>query len=414
MIAGLGRQSQIQVGLDIGTTHVRVIVCKCNAEEDLEIIGMGLSPSRGMRKGVVINIEETVESIRHAVEEAEKSAGVDIKEVYTGIAGNHVNGINSRGVITVRDHEIRRKHICRVVEAAGEIAIPQDREILHVVPQSFVIDDQEGIKDPLGMSGVRLEVETHIITGSVSSDRNMIRSVELAGLKPHGLILQPLASSQAVLTPDEKDLGVALVDMGGGTIDVAVFLEGALWHTAVLPMGGMFLTRDIAIGLKTPLEEAERIKIRHGSAVFAKAHKEEHIEIPGVGGRDPYRLSRARLTRIIEPRAEEMFDLVAREIRRAGCEGKIHAGVVLTGGASMMEGMVELGERILDLSVRRGKPLKVQGLSEVSNSPLYTTGIGLVLYALNEPSEANGPGVLNGARRGRIWRKMVDWFKELF
>lgn len=411
----MGRKDNIVVGLDIGTTKICAVVSEAGeGTGTADIIGIGTSPSRGLKKGIVINIESTVESIKRAVEEAELMAGVEINSVYTGIAGSHIRGFNSRGVIAVKDHEVRKTDIRRVIEAAKAVAIPMDREVLHILPQAFVVDDQEGIKDPLGMSGVRLEAEVHIITGAVTSAQNIVKCVNRAGLEVLDIILQPLASGEAVLTAEEKELGVAVVDIGGGTTDLAIFGEGSIWHTAVLAIGGNHLTNDIAIGLRTPAQEAERIKIRYGCAKASMVRDDETIEVPSVGGRPPRKLSRTLLAEITEPRAEEIFNLVSREIRRAGYEEKIAAGVVLTGGTAMLEGLVDLAEQVLELPVRRGIPMNVGGLVDVVSSPMYATGVGLILYALRDTEHQELVHYTNGRFVSKVFDRMRGWLKELF
>ncbi len=340
----MAKHAQLLVGLDIGTTKICVIVGEIAEDKRIDIIGIGTHPSKGLKKGMVINIESTVESIKHAIEEAELMAGVEINSVYTGIAGGHIQGLNGHGVIAVKEGEISKSDVERVLDAAKVVSIPGDREILHVIPQEFVVDGQDGVRDPVGMSGTRLEVRVHIITGAVTSAQNIVKCVKKAGLETMDVILQPLASSEAVLTPEEKDLGVLVVDIGGGTTDMAVFVEGAVRHTAVLPIGGNHLTNDIAIGLRTPPIEAEKLKIRYGCAMTELVKENETIEVPSVGGRTPRIMSRQLLSEVIEPRAEEIFTLVAAEIEKAGFAEKVPAGVVLTGGSSLTPGMMELCE----------------------------------------------------------------------
>lgn len=404
------------VGLDIGTTKICAIVgeVRDDASHRVDIIGIGTSPSRGLRKGVVVNIESTVESIKKAVEEAELMAGVQINAVYTGIAGGHIKGFNSRGVIAVKDGEVAKSDIDRVVDAARAVAIPMDREVLHVLPQEFIVDEQDGIHDPLGMSGVRLEAEVHIITGAVTSAQNIIKSVNRAGLEVIDIILQPLASSEAVLVADEKELGVAMVDIGGGTTDIATFLGGSVWHTAVLGIGGNHLTNDIAIGLRTPTHDAEKIKIRYGCAMAALVKEDEMIEVPSVAGRPPRMLARQLLAEIIEPRAEEIFELVSREIKRTGQEEMVASGVVITGGSAILGGMVEIAERVLDLPVRRGMPGNVGGLMDVVKSPMYSTGVGLIQYAMKNQFGRDSKRFSNGKLFARVTTRMKEWIKEYF
>ncbi|MBI3811779.1 MAG: cell division protein FtsA [Nitrospirae bacterium] len=416
----MAKRENIIVGLDIGTTKICAIVGeikephRSGGPPGVDIIGIGTHPSRGLRKGVVVNIESTVESIKKAVEEAELMAGVQIQSVYAGIAGGHIKGFNSRGVIAVKDREVTKADLERVIDAARAVAIPLDREVLHVLPQEFIVDDQDGIKDPLGMSGVRLEAEVHIITGAVTSAQNIIKSVNRAGLEVVDIILQPLASSEAVLTPEEKDLGVTLVDIGGGTTDIATFVEGGVWHTAVLGIGGNHLTSDIAIGLRTPAAEAEKIKIKYGCALTAMVQGDEMIEVPSVGGRPPRVLSRQILSEIIEPRAEEIFGLVAREIKRTGYEERVASGVVITGGTAILPGMVEVAERVLDLPVRRGAPINLGGLSDIVNHPMYATGVGLILYALRTQGDREAHRYRDRKLFYKVAGRMREWVQEFF
>lgn len=411
----MGKQEKILVGLDIGTTKVCAVVGEVVDENRVDVIGIGTSPSRGLRKGVVVNIESTVEAIKKAVEEAELMAGVQINSVYAGIAGGHIKGFNSRGVIAVKDHEVGQADIDRVLDAARAVVIPLDREVLHVLPQEFIVDDQDGILEPLGMSGVRLEAEVHIITGAVTSVQNIVKCVNRAGLEVEEMIIQPLASSEAVLTPDERELGVTMVDIGGGTTDIATFMQGSVWHTAVISIGGHHLTNDIAVGLRTPAAEAEKIKRRYGCALTSLVQDEETIEVPSVGGRPPRVLSRQLLSEIIEPRAEEIFSLVGREIKKTGHGEMVASGVVITGGSAIMEGMVEMAERVLDFPVRKGVPSYVGGLMDVVNSPLYSTGVGLVLYALK--SQKSVP-LHRASYQPKVVQKMVGqmqgWFRTFF
>jgi cell division protein FtsA len=410
----LAKRENIVVGLDIGTTKICAVVGEVKENDQVDVIGIGTSPSRGLRKGVVVNIESTVESIKRAIEEAELMAGVQINSVYAGIAGGHIKGFNSRGVIAVKDREVNQSDVDRVIEAAKAVAIPLDREVLHVLPQEFIVDDQDGIKDPLGMSGVRLEAEVHIITGAVTSAQNIIKSVNRAGLEVADIILQPLAASCAVLTSDERDLGVAMVDIGGGTTDIATFVEGSIWHTAVLGIGGNHLTNDIAIGLRTPTNEAEKIKIRYGCALSNLVKEEETIEVPSVGGRPTRVLSRQLLAEIIEPRVEEIFSLVSREIKRTGYEEMVASGVVITGGSSILEGMPEVAEKVLDLPVRRGLPVHVGGLVDIVNNPMYATAVGLILYALKEQGDRDLRRFADGNLFHRVAQRMRSWIKEFF
>jgi cell division protein FtsA len=410
----LGKKENLVVGLDIGTTKICAIVGEVKEGGRVDIIGIGSHPSRGLRKGVVVNIESTVESIKKAIEEAELMAGVEIKAVYTGIAGGHIKGFNSRGVIAVKDREINKADVERVIDAARAVAIPLDREVLHILPQEFIIDDQDGIKEPLGMSGVRLEAEVHIVTGAVTSVQNIIKSCQRAGLEVLDIILEPLASGEAVLTQEEKDLGVAVADVGGGTTDVAIFLDGSIRHTAVLAIGGNHLTNDIAIGLRTPGIEAEKIKKKYGCALTTLVMDDETIEVPSMGGRAPRVLSRQVLSEIIQPRAEEIFELVNREIRKTGYEDMIASGTVLTGGTAIMEGIPEVAENILELPVRRGKPINIGGLVDIVNSPMYATGVGLVLYGAKEEMSGRPRRFTGENLFGRVFNRMKEWMGELF
>jgi len=403
------------VGLDIGTTKICAIVSEVTEDGAVNIIGVGSSPSRGLRKGVVVDIESTVESIKKAVEEAELMAAVQINSVYTGIAGSHISGENSRGVVVLKKHEVTRGDVQRAVETARAVAVlPHDRRILHVLPREFMVDDQDGIREPLGMSGTRLEVEVHIITGAVTSAQNIIKSVNRAGLDVIDIVLQPLASSEAVLSPEENELGVAMVDLGGGTTDLAIFAEGSIRHTAVLPIGGQHLSTDLAYGLRTPRAEAEKIKIRHGVALMELVKDDDVVEVPSVGDRPPRTVPRRLLAEIIEPRVEEVFDLVRREITRTGYEGMLGAGVVITGGTSMLEGMPEAAEQVLDLPVRRGTPGGVGGLRDIVSNPKYATGVGLILHARRHEQELEATGFRNGRRFGRVLGRMRGWMSEFF
>lgn len=408
------KKENILVGLDIGTTKICAVVGEVSDEGRINILGIGTSPSRGLKKGVVVNIESTVDSIRKAVEEAELMAGVEINAVYAGIAGGHIKSFNSRGVIAVRDGEVSQGDIERVVDAARAVAIPMDRKILHVIPQEFIIDGQDGIKEPLGMSGVRLEAEVHIITGAVTSVQNIVKSVNRAGLEVLDIILQPLASSEAVLTSEEKELGVALVDIGGGTTDIATFMEGSLCHTAVLGIGGNHLSNDIAVGLRTPAAEAEKIKIKYGCALSSLVKEEETIEVPSVGGRSPRVLSRQILANIIQPRAEEIFSLVEKEISKIGFEEMVASGVVITGGTSITEGMPEIAEQVLNLPVRRGTPMNVGGLVDIVNSPIYATGVGLLLYEVKNKDRGEVRRFRGGNLFNKVFRRMKEWIGDYF
>jgi cell division protein FtsA len=388
-------KQDVVVGLDLGTTKVCTIIGELDDEGQVHIIGVGTTQSTGLKKGSVVNIEQTINSIKKSIQDAERMAGVEVSSVFAGVAGGHIKGLNSRGVIAVsrRDKEITEEDRERVIEAAQAIAIPLDREIIHVIPQEYIVDDQDGIKNPVGMSGVRLEAEVHVVTGAVTSVQNIVRSVERAGVSVNDIVLQPLASAEAILSADEKELGVVLIDIGGGTTDIAVFINGSLWHTGIITLGGALVTSDVAVGLRTPNTEAESIKTRFGSAYTAMVKEEEEITVPGVGGRPDRRMPRRVLSEIIEARMEEIFELVSAELKKHGFEDRIPAGAVITGGSSLMEGTAELAEKILQLPVRIGSPKRVGGLTDVVSNPMYSTAVGLVLMGLKShsgPSSAAG------------------------
>ncbi len=406
------RKENIVTGLDIGTTKICVIVGEISSD-GVNIIGIGTHPSKGMRKGIVVNIDATVNSIKKAIEEAEIMAGCEIKSVYAGIAGGHIRSFNSHGVIAVKNREITEEDVRRVVDAAAAIAIPVDREVIHVIPQEFIIDDQDGIREPLGMSGVRLEAKVHIVTGAVTSAQNIIKCTNRAGIEVCDIVLQPLASSEGVLTQEERELGVMLIDIGGGTTDIAIFHEGCIKHTAVIAMGGNQVTGDIAVGLRTPAAEAEKIKIRYGCAWSGAVDNEETIEVPGIGGRKPRIVSRRALCDIIQPRMEEILTFAHRELIKSGYDNLMASGVVLTGGTAHMPGLCELAEQIFDLPVREGIPIGINGLVDVIKNPMYATGVGLVLYGARNPG---GKRFTNGDSRlfARVFRRMKEWFLEFF
>jgi cell division protein FtsA len=402
------------VGLDIGTTKILAVVGEIT-DKGLDIVGIGSSPSRGMRKGVVTDIDSTVESIKKAVEEAELMAGCEIDAVIAGIAGSHIKGFNSRGVIAIKDKEVTQGDIERVIDAAKAVAIPMDREVLHVLPQQFVIDEQDGIKKPLGMSGVRMEAEVHIVTGAVTSAQNIIKSCNRAGLEVRDLVLQQLASSYAALTEEEKNLGVALIDIGGGTTDIAVFHQGSIWHTSVIALGGNHVTNDISVGLRTAPNEAEKIKRKYGCAMASMVRPDESIEVPSVGGREPRTLSRMVLAEIVQPRIEEILELAKHEMEKSGFLEMIPSGIVVTGGSVILDGLPELADQIFDLPVRRGTPHDVGGMVTVIDSPVYTTGVGLVLYGMhNQDSARFGPRSGGTGLVGRTANRMRDWFGGFF
>jgi cell division protein FtsA len=406
----MAKREELIVGLDIGTTKIAAIVGEVS-EEGIDIIGIGTHPSRGLRKGVVTHIDNTVASIRRAVEEAELMAGCEISSVYAGIAGGHIRGFNSHGIVAVKDGEVRRADINRVIDAAKAVAIPMDREIVHVLPQDFVVDGQDGIKEPLGMSGVRLETKVHIVTAAVTSAQNIIKCCHRCGLQVADLVLQPLASAEAVLHSDEKELGVVLIDVGGGTTDITIFCDGSIVHTSVVPIGGNHLTNDIAVGLRTPSAEAEKIKQRWGCAMTAMVDPDEQIEVPSVGGRPPRRLSRRILCEIIEPRVEEMFLLAHREIAKTGYEELLASGAVITGGTTIMEGMPEMAEEVVGLPVRRASPRGIGGLVDVVRSPKFATSVGLVLHGAHQAEENQ---VKLRREHASFGSRVKDWFARVF
>ena len=404
------------VGLDIGTSKIVAIVAEIKPDGSnggFEIIGMGTHPSRGLKKGVVVNIETTVSAIQRALEEAELMADCKIREVLTGIAGSHVRSFNSQGMVAIKDKEVSQFDIDRVIETAKAVQIPNDQQILHILNQEFIIDGQEDVREPLGMSGVRLEVKVHIVTGAVSAAQNIIKCVRRCGLEVRDLVLQPLASAAAVVSDDEKDLGVCLIDIGGGTTDMAVFTHGAIRHTAVIPIAGDQITSDIAMALRTPTKDADDIKMKHGCALSQLADPQEMIEVPGVGDRAPKQLSRKTLAEVIEPRVEELYSLVQSELRRSGYEELLSSGIVLTGGSSMMQGMVELGEEIFHMPVRVGQPSYNGGLAEVVRHPRYSTAMGLLMEGMDQYRQQEIARTQTGALQQLIDR-MKAWFKGNF
>ena len=414
------RENNIVVGLDIGTTKICAIVGEIT-DEGIDIIGIGHTPSKGLRKGVVVNIESTVQSIKKAVEEAEIMSGREIREVYAGIAGGHIRGLNSHGVIAVKDGEVKDADVRRVIDAACAVAIPMDRELIHIIPQEFIIDGQDGIKEPLGMSGVRLESKVHIVTGAVTSAQNIVKCANRAGLDVADVILEPLASADAVLSSDERELGVALVDIGGGTTDLALFHGGSIKYTSVISVGGNHITNDIAVGLRTPMAEADRIKHKYGCAMSALVKKDETIEVPTVAGRDPRTLPRQMLAEFIEPRVEEILELVRQDVLNSGYGDLLAGGVVITGGASILEGFPEMAEQIFGLPGRRGIPRSqyVGGLRDVVSSPMFSTSVGLVLYGARQQVGRNGGsrskfGIRDDNIYDRLVKRMRGWFSEFF
>ena len=412
-LSGRKESKNLIVGLDIGTSKIAAIVAEMRPEGGFEVIGMGSSPSRGLKKGVVVNIESTVNAIQRALEEAELMADCKIRDVWTGIAGSHIRSFNSHGMVAIKDREVAQSDVDRVVETAKAIPIPTDQQILHVLNQEFVIDGQEDVREPLGMSGVRLEVKVHIVTGAVSAAQNIMKCVRRCGLEVNDLILQPLASAMAVLSEDERDLGVCLVDIGGGTSDIAVFTQGSIRHTAVIPIAGDQITNDIAMALRTPTKEAEEIKRRYGCALRELADPQEMVEVPGVGERGSRKMSRQTLAEVIEPRVEELYSLVQAELRRSGFEELLSSGIVITGGSAAMQGMVELGEEIFHMPVRLGLPSYAGGLSEVIRNPRYSTGVGLLMAGLSQHQRQQIEKMQNGSVK-QIVGRMKKWFETNF
>lgn len=398
------------VGLDIGTSKVVSIVAEVSADNEIEIIGLGSCRSRGLKKGVVVNIESTVQTIQSAIQEAELMAGCNIHSVFTGIAGNHIRSLNSHGIVAIRDNEVMAGDIERVIDAARAVAIPADQKILHIIPRDFIIDGQEGIKEPIGMSGVRLEAKVHIVTGSVSAAQNIVKCVRRCGLEADDIVLEQLASSYSVLTEDEKDLSVCLVDIGGGTTDLAVFIKGAISHTSVIPIAGDQVTNDIAVALRTPTQNAEEIKVEHACALAQLANSDETVEVPSVGNRPLRRMSRQTLAEVVEPRYEELFSLVKAELVRSGYDQQITAGIVLTGGSSNMLGVVDLAEEVLHVPVRVGTPQYVKGLVELIKNPIYATGVGLLLYGLRQQNDRTPSRRIDSGATS-VWKRMKSWFQ---
>lgn len=404
-------QENIIVGLDVGTTKICAVVGEVSGH-DINIIGIGTHPSIGLRKGVVVNIESTVESIKKAVEEAELMAGCEISSVYAGIAGGHITGFNSRGIVAIKGTDVTKHDVERVIDAARAVAIPMDREVIHVLPQEYMVDEQDGIQNPVGMAGVRLEAKIHIVTGAVTSAHNIVKCANRSGLDVCDIVLESLASAEAVLAGEEKELGTALLDLGGGTSDLAIFSGNNIKHTFVLALGGNNLTNDIAVGLRAPLVEAEKIKKKYGNCISGEIGGNETIEVPGMGGRKSRMLPRQILGEILQPRMEEIFTLVKREVYRAGMENIITSGVVLTGGSSLLEGCTEIAESIFDLPTRLGKPRGISGLVDVVNNPMYATGVGLVVYgAKNQASKKFR--IRDGNIFNRIMTRMKRWFKDV-
>ena len=408
-----GRENKnLIVGLDIGTSKIVTIVGEIKPEGTLEVVGVGMHESSGMKKGMVVNIDATVAAIQRALGDAELMADCKIREVYTGIAGSHIRSSNANGMVKIKDKEVSQADIDRVIETASSISLPGDQQILHILEQEFSIDGQEGIRKPLGMSGMRLEAEVHIVTGAVAAVQNIMKCVHRCGLEVREMILQPLASSRTVLADDEKDLGVCLVDIGGGTTDVAVFTGGAIRHTAVIPIAGDQITNDIAMALRTPTKDAEDIKVKYGCALRQLAD-DTPIEVPGVGERGPRMLSRQTLAEVIEPRVEELYSLVQAELRRSGFEDLLSSGIVITGGSSAMQGMVELGEEIFHMPVRLGLPHYVGGLADVVKTPRFSTGVGLLLYGLERHQRHEAARAHSGSFND-VLSRMKAWFQGNF
>ena len=417
----MANKERIVVGLDIGTTKICAVVGEIMSDRSVNVIGIGSHRSTGLRKGMVVNMDSTVESIKQAVEEAELMAAVQINSVYTGIAGSHIGSESAQGVVALKKDEVTKSDIKRAVDTARGCAVPQpDRQILHVLPREFIVDNQEGIRDPLGIAGSRLEVDVHIVTGAVTSAKNLARCVTRSGLDVVDIVLQPLASSAAVLSSEERELGVVMVDIGGGTTDVAIWVEGCIRHSAVIPMGGNHLTSDLAIGLRTAPEDAEKIKLQYGVAGSQFLNEEENIEVPSVGGRPSRVMSRNVVADILSPRVEEMFEMVRREIRRAGYDGMLVAGGVLTGGTSLLPGMPDVAEQVLNLSVRLGRPLGVGGLRDIVQNPMYSTAVGLIVHSVSQENEFEVVGAGSGKSKkpsrwmGGMAFKMKSWVMNFF
>ena len=401
------------VGLDIGTTKIAALVGEVDEDGAVEVTGIGSHPSRGLKRGVVVNIEATVNSIQRAIEEAELMAGCEIRSAYTGISGSHIKSLNSHGIVAIHDREVSQADIDRVIDAAKAVAIPADQKIIHILPQEFIIDNQEGIREPIGMSGVRLEAKVHIVSGGVSAAQNIVKCVERCGLKVSDIILQQLASSYAVLSEDEKELGICMVDIGGGTTDISVFTDGAIRHTAVIPIAGDQVTNDIAVALRTPTKHAEKIKIEHGCALSDLTDNAEIIEVPGVAHRQAKELSAKALAEVIEARYEELFTLVAAELRRSGFEDLVAAGIVLTGGAAKIKGGLDLAEQVFQMPVRLGAPQNVSGMTEVLNNAVYATGVGLLLSGYQAQKEERPEFKLRTGVKS-LWTRMKNWFQGNF
>ena len=402
----------LMVGIDIGTSKVVAIVGEVTTDGKINVIGIGSHPSQGLKKGVVVNIESAIVSIQNAVEEAELMAGCQIYSAFTGIAGSHIRSMNSHGIVAIRDREVTQLDVDRVIDAAKAVAIPADQKILHILPQEFIIDNQDAIREPIGMSGVRLEAKVHIVTGAVSAAQNIVKCLKRCGLMASDIVLEQFASSQSVLTDDEKELGVCMIDIGGGTTDIAIFTDGAIRHTAVIPIAGDQVTNDIAIALRTPARNADEIKLKYSCALQELADANMMIDIPTVGDRPGRHVSKRALAEVVEARYEELFVLVAQEIRRSGLDDRIAAGIVLTGGAAKVEGAVELAERVFKTQVRLGTPQFVSGLPEIINNPVYATGVGLLLYGLQQ-RDSQQETLTQPTLKG-LWGRMRSWFQGNF
>jgi cell division protein FtsA len=412
---GSVQDKKLIVGLDIGTSKVVAIVGEIGLEGGIEIVGIGSNPSKGMKKGVVVNIESTVQSIQRAVEEAELMAGCQIHSVYVGIAGSHIRSLNSHGIVAIKDKEVYSLDLERVIEAAQAVAIPADQKVLHILPQEYVIDNQEGIKEPLGMSGVRLEAKVHLVTCAVNAAQNIEKCIRRCGLDVEEIILEQLASSYAVLTDDERELGVCMVDIGGGTTDIAIFTEGSIRHTGVIPIAGDQVTNDIAMALRTPTQYAEEIKIKYACALTQLAGADDTIKVPSVGDRPPRDLSRQSLAEVVEPRYDELFTLIQAELRRSGFEDMVPAGIVLTGGTSKMEGVVELAEEIFHMPVRVGSPQTVMGLNDIVRNPIYATSVGLLQYGMQHRGDVGSVSAgKSGSTSGSLWSRTRAWLQSNF
>lgn len=406
-------EKNLLIGLDIGTSKIACMVGELKADDTIEIVGIGTHPSRGLKKGVVVDIESTVQSIQRAVEEAELMAGCEIHSVHAGIAGSHIRSLNSHGITAIKEREVSQADVDRCIDAARAVAIPADQKILHILPQEFIIDDQEGIREPIGMCGVRLEARVHMVTGAVSAAQNIVKCIRRCGLEVDDLVLEQLASSYAVLGEDEKELGVCIVDIGGGTTDLAVFTDGAIRHTAVIPIAGDQVTNDIAVALRTPTQYAEQIKIKHACALSRLAGSGETIEVPSIGERPARRLARQTLAEVVEPRYEELLDLLKAELRRSGFEDLVAGGVVLTGGSSKMDGLLDLAEEVFHMPVRLGVPQYVAGMEEVIRNPIYSTGVGLLIYARQHRFVRRAPMTESRGLKA-IWERMRSWFQGSF